>query len=72
MGSLRWTAASSLHLEKMNIAVEELTLLQQDAIPDDAEAIIINGPTADFSADDAAKISTYLAGGGKALIYDSL
>ena len=55
-------------LEKMNIAVEELTLLQQDAVPDDAEAIIINGPTADFSADDAAKISTYLAGGGKALI----
>ena len=35
-------------LEKMNIAVEELTLLQQDAVPDDAEAIIINGPTADF------------------------
>lgn len=55
-------------LEKMNIAVEELTLLQQDAVPDDAEAIIINGPTADFSADDAAKISTYLSGGGKALI----
>ena len=52
----------------MNIAVEELTLLQQDAVPDDAEAIIINGPTADFSADDAAKISTYLSGGGKALI----
>ena len=52
-------------LEKMNISVEDLTLLQEEAIPEDAAAVIINGPTSDFSADDAAKISTYLAGGGK-------
>ena len=58
-------------LEKMNISVEEVTLLQEDAIPDDAAAIIINGPTSDFSADDAAKVSTYLAGGGKAVITTS-
>lgn len=55
-------------LEKMNISVEDLTLLQEDAVPDDAAAVIINGPTSDFSADDAAKISTYLAGGGKLIV----
>ncbi|WP_294783259.1 Gldg family protein [uncultured Eubacterium sp.] len=58
-------------LEKMNISVEEITLLQKDAIPDDAAAIIINGPTSDFSADDATKVSNYLAGGGKAVITTS-
>lgn len=55
-------------LEKMNISVEDLTLLQEEAIPEDAAAVIINGPTSDFSADDAAKISTYLAGGGKLIV----
>ena len=53
-------------LEKMNISVEDLTLLQEEAIPEDAAAI--NGPTSDFSADDATKISTYLAGGGKLIV----
>ena len=55
-------------LEKMNISVEDLTLLQEETIPEDAAAVIINGPTSDFSADDAAKISTYLAGGGKLIV----
>lgn len=55
-------------LEKMNISVEDLTLLKEDAVPDDAAAVIINGPTSDFSADDAAKISTYLSGGGKLIV----
>ena len=58
-------------LEKMNLSVESLTLLTADHIPDDAAAIIINGPTSDFSEDDAAKVSEYLAGGGKALITSS-
>ena len=55
-------------LEKMNISVEDLTLLQEEAIPEDAAAVIINGPASDFSADDATKISTYLAGGGKLIV----
>lgn len=55
-------------LEKMNISVADLTLLQEEAIPEDAAAVIINGPTSDFSADDATKISTYLAGGGKLIV----
>ena len=58
-------------LEKLNLSVEELTLLTSDAVPEDAAAIIINGPTADFSEDDAAKVADYLAGGGKALITSS-
>ena len=55
-------------ITKANMSTESLTLLEQDAIPDDAAAIIINGPTTDFSADDAEKVITYLNNGGKAFI----
>lgn len=58
-------------LEKLNISVEEITLLQEDSIPDDAAAILINGPTSDFSEDDASKVSDYLAGGGTAVVTTS-
>ncbi|MCC8029269.1 MAG: Gldg family protein [Lachnospiraceae bacterium] len=58
-------------LEKLNLSVEDLTLLTEDAVPDDAAAVIINGPTTDFSEDDAQKIIDYLASGGKALITTS-
>ncbi len=58
-------------LEKLNMSVETMTLLQQESIPADAAAIIINGPTSDFSQDDAKKVTDYLAGGGKALIATS-
>lgn len=55
-------------LEKLNMSVETITLLQEDSIPEDAAAIVINAPTSDFSEDDAEKVKEYLAGGGKALI----
>ena len=48
--------------------MSQLTLLKEDGIPDNAEAVIINGPTSDFSADNAKKVSDYLAAGGKAFI----
>ncbi len=54
--------------QKANIDVSSLTLLKSDSIPEDAEAIVINGPTSDFSEDDAKKVSDYLAAGGKAFI----
>jgi ABC-2 type transport system permease protein len=55
-------------ITKSNVTLQELTLLKCDKIPDDAAAIIINGPTSDFSSDDVAKVNTYLQGGGKAFI----
>ena len=55
-------------IEKANMTLTELTLLKEEAVPDDASAIIINAPTSDFSADDAKKVTDYLGKGGKALI----
>ena len=34
----------------------------------DAQAVIINGPTSDFSKDDADKVITYMQGGGNVLV----
>lgn len=55
-------------IEKANITLSDLTLLKEDAVPEDAAALIINGPTNDFSEDDADKVITYINNGGKVLI----
>ena len=53
---------------KANITLESLNLLEQDAVPEDAQALIINAPTSDFSADDAQKVIDYINAGGKILV----
>lgn len=53
---------------KANVTLESLELFNEDAVPDDASAIIINAPTVDFNEADAQKVIDYLAGGGKAII----
>lgn len=55
-------------IEKMNLDLQSLTLLAEEEVPEDCEMVVINGPTADFSKDDADKIIQYLENGGKALI----
>lgn len=54
-------------LSKLNIEYETLNLLTADGMPADANGLIVNAPTADLSADDAAKIRAYLQDGGDAL-----
>lgn len=55
-------------IEKMNLTLASINLLEADALPEDCEAVIIQGPESDFSKDDAQKIIDYLADGGKVLI----
>ena len=55
-------------IEKMNITIEEVNLLQVDEIDSETAAVIVNAPTTDFSEDDAQKLSDYLAGGGTLII----
>ncbi|SDB07327.1 Gldg family protein [Eubacterium oxidoreducens] len=55
-------------IEKMNIAIETISLLQEDAVPDDCELLVINGPTSDLNEDDAQKVIDYIDNGGKVLI----
>ena len=55
-------------IEKANITMEELDLMTLEAVPEDAQAIIINAPAQDFNEADTQKVINYLQAGGKALI----
>lgn len=55
-------------LDKENVAYETISLLAVDAVPEDADGIILNAPTSDYSSDDIEKIRAYLEQGGNALI----
>ncbi len=55
-------------IEKENIEVEELNLVTSDAVPDDADCLLICSPTSDISDAEAQKIINYLRRGGSAII----
>ena len=54
-------------LEIENFALEDLNLLQVEAVPEDATIVMIAAPTTDFTEDEVAKLRAYLEGGGKAI-----
>lgn len=55
-------------VSKANANLKSLELFNEEKVPEDATAIIINSPTVDFNDEDAQKVIDYLNGGGKALI----
>lgn len=55
-------------LSKANANLKSLELFNEEKVPEDATAIIINSPTVDFNDEDAQKVIDYLNGGGKAMI----
>ena len=59
-------------IKKENVSCEELMLYSVDEIPADAQGIIINAPTGDYSKEDAEKVLAYLEKGGSALIVSTL
>lgn len=59
-------------MEKENISHEQLMLYSVDEIPEDAQGLILNAPTSDFSKEDADKVIAYLEKGGNALIVSTL
>ena len=55
-------------LDKANIRLESLELFNEEAVPADAQAIIIHAPTSDFNETDAQKVINYINGGGNVII----
>ena len=55
-------------VEYANIVTEDLSLLTQGAVPEDADALLICAPQSDISAEELAILQTYLAGGGNLLL----
>lgn len=52
-------------VEKENIQLEQLSLLNVDSIPGDAAAIMIYAPSSDLSEEETAMLEAYTKNGGK-------
>lgn len=55
-------------LEKENMELNQFSLLTADAVPEDADGILIYGPSSDISAEEEGMLSEYAAGGGKLMV----
>lgn len=55
-------------LDKENMEYETLHLNTVDAVPEDAQCIILNAPINDYSTDDVNKVLAYLEQGGSVLV----
>ena len=55
-------------LEKENVETHSFSLLNEDKIPEEADVIMIYGPTSDISTEEEEQLTDYVAGGGKLLV----
>lgn len=55
-------------IEKENIDYETISLIEYDAVPEDAQCLIIHAPETDLSQDDADKVIAYLNNGGRVIM----
>ncbi len=55
-----------------NIKIGSLDALGSGSVPDDADAVIINSPTYDFTENETAALSAYVEGGGKVILITNL
>ena len=55
-------------IESENLLLNELSLLTQEAVPEDADALILYAPQSDISTEEKDMLLTYLQGGGKLLL----
>lgn len=55
-------------LEKENIETQSFSLLNEDTIPEDADFVMIYGPSSDISEEEEKILSEYVEDGGKLLV----
>ena len=55
-------------IEKENLETRSLSLLNVDAVPEDAACILIYAPQSDISEEEREILSDYVAGGGRLLV----
>ncbi|MCC8156262.1 MAG: GldG family protein [Oscillospiraceae bacterium] len=55
-------------IEKANMETQSFSLLTVEAVPDEADCVLIYAPASDISTDEAEKLADYVAGGGKLMV----
>ncbi len=67
-GEKELPATFAEQIEKENIEILPLSLLNIDTIPEETDCIIIYGPASDISETEKEMLSDYVAGGGKLFV----
>lgn len=68
-GESALSSSFSSQITRENYETEDFSLLNEDSIPEDAAAILINGPTSDLSETEASLLLEYVKNGGKLLVF---
>ena len=68
-GETELSAALTESIENDNFELADLSLLSMDSVPEDADCVLIHRPSSDLSEDDAAKLASYLEGGGALMLF---
>lgn len=55
-------------VEKENIEVTTLSLLTVDAVPEEADCVMLYAPESDISTEEAEMLASYVSGGGKLVV----
>ncbi len=55
-------------LTNQNMEYEDISLIMENAVPEDADCVLLNAPTADISAEEKEMLLTYLNNGGNLFI----
>ena len=67
-GEKELPATFSDQMEKETMETRTLSLLTVDSVPEDADCILIYGPTSDVSSEEKDMLADYVADGGKLLV----
>lgn len=68
-GELQLADSVSELIENSNVSLDQVNLSTADAVPEDADCLMIVSPEKDFSKEVADKVIKYLKAGGNAMIF---
>lgn len=67
-GEAELSSEFSEQIEKENMETTTFSLLNADSVPEEADCVLIYGPTSDISAEEKDMLSEYVTGGGKLMV----
>ena len=67
-GEKELASGFSKQLEKDNMETKTFSLLNEDAVPEEADCVLIYAPTSDISTEEKDILSDYVKGGGKLMV----
>ncbi len=67
-GEMELSAVFREQLEKENMELNSFSLLTAKTVPEDADGILIYGPSSDISAEEKELLAEYVSGGGKLMV----